>query len=963
MVKKDDSDYLIPSFEDNNSNIIVDDINRSENIAEVLIDFERQVVPKMLKMGFMKDIAKSRSKPYYNDSDQTMVAHILPGVEVMADIVEQSESIDKNDFRKLISLWTIHDLHKLLDNSQENTFVIDEDTVHSWVKKLGLHEFSEDELDIDDFYSCAVALHNSKNSKLDNSTNQFTYLRPHLRLVDAIMSISSPDDFSTQGEKPIGSVFSTHNEIYLPASHSIDMGDSIIRTILNKSLENELTNRGLKSIDFRDNGVLYARSENTEYGDVHDLLNDVIDRFVNNLRDAYPIFRNPSFLGGDISSGDSLRGNWYMPTVYDITNLSKLCLSQTEVIQRIVQASVEQQSRQWDISDDSAEKIETLGDKLGIKIPESSFIEGMATLVHTVYREILPELVDENSEHAYERTLEAAIIHIFGISEDTQEIIAESLESSILNSSITGWPYKYLIAYDLHKRYTMKFSSKERQRVLIKLISTRLSDFEAWDNFGDENKDKIKKELYILFASKIKLDGKKLESYPSVKLLDYISTNGETNNCAISGKPTKQNADSPDLLSHRNIDILNVPFVTENDDGGFEIIHLNNILSRKPLSVLSQISLNIRAGQFRHYNNVEDKNSLYVTTHPVDSISVASQVRFNRILQHLKHEMFTGSDSSIGLYDIAKNYEQIIDDTLSQPSGVESLLNREHVFDIGTRMDESSSRLTLPDNSEPTLVRGAVCATIASIMSGVRVCITRYPQLHMKHADNKELVIYGPELSMFENIIGDNTDITTLPQQLEIIERIITMSDDIESPNFTIEQYNMICENNMDTSVVPGSIVYARIMHLIDSPDEYISAAKSAINIDSIAAQDNEFAKNILQYTTKIGDKLGKILPSSNATLSHSIMNSVYDELYTIENINSTEDITNTIERCIMRNNEINIEAKDLIEDGSINEFAKEVTRVYTEIENGPENFHDVRKQLISGTVVRSMMYATNKEL
>jgi CRISPR type I-D-associated protein Csc3/Cas10d len=966
MVVKDTSDRyedddLIPSFEDNKSNIIEEDINRSKCIAEVLIEFENKIVPKMLELGLMKEIAKSRSKPYYNDSDQTMTAHILPGVEVMADVVEKSDSINENDFRKLVSLWTIHDLHKLIDNSIEETFEINVDTVKSWVNKLGLDEFSNDELDINDFHSCVVALHNSNNSKLDDSTSQFTYLRPHLRLVDAIISISSPDDFITGGEKAIGAVFGTKDEVYVPASHSIDMGDSIIRTILNKSLEKELTNLGLKSIDFRENGVLYARSENSAYGNLHDMLNRVIDRFILNLRDAYPIFRNQAFLGGDISSGDSLRGNWYMPTVYDITNLSKLCLNQTEVIQRIVQASVEQQNRPWNMSEDSKRQIETLSNKLDIKIPESSFIEGMATLVHTVYREILPELVDEESEYAYERTLESAIIHVFGVSEDTQNIIADSLENDILNSSITGWSYKYLIAHDLHKRYTMKLSSKERQKVLIELISTRLSDFEAWENYGENNNSKIKKELYILFASKIKLDGKTLGDYPSIKLFDYIDSNGDTNKCAISNKPTKQDANSPDLLSHRNIDVLNVPFVTENNDGEFEMIHLNNVLSRKPLSVLSQISLNIRAGQFLHYDNVEDTNSLYVTTHPVDSISVASQVRFNRILQYLKREMFSGDDSSIGLYDVANNYEEIIGDSLSQPSGVDAILNREHVFDIGTRMDESSSKLTLPNNKESTLVRGAVCATIASIMSGVRVCITKHPQLHMNHPDNKELVIYGPELSMFKNIIGKNTDITTLPQQLEVIERIVKMSDNIESPNLTLEQYNNICQQDDDITVVPGSIIYNQIMHNFDSPEASISAARDAINIDAIAGQNNEFARDVLQSSKKLGDKLGKILPNSDAMLSHAIMNIVYDTLFTMESINNTDDVTKNVKKCLMNITELNIETEDVVKGGSIQEFAEEVSNVCEVIESGPESFNNIRQQLISGTVVRSMIYATNQ--
>lgn len=964
VLKKTDKEYpdaLIPSDDDSNTPLITEDTNRSEYIATVLLDFERNVVPKMLELGMMNDIAKSRTKPYYNDSDQTMMAHILPGLEIMADIVEKSDSLKETEFRKLISLWTIHDLHKLITNEQEDEFEIDSKTVQSWVNKLSLDTFVNDELNITDFHSCVVALHNSNESNIDDSTTEFTALRPHLRLVDAIMSIKSPDDFVEQAEKPIGSVFGKPTEVHVPASHSVDMQDSIIRTLVNQSVKEELEYKGLQSIDIRDNGVLYSRTENNDYGDIHELLENVIDTFLQNLRNAYPIFRNQAFLGGDISSGDSMMGNWYMPTVYDITDLSKLCLSHTEIIQRIVQASVEQQNRPWDITDDSIEQIENINEEFDVKIPQSSFIEGMATLVHTVYREILPELIDKNSEKAYERTLESAIIHVFGVNEETQEIIANSLKNNTIHSSITSWPYKYLIANDLHKRYTMKFSAKERQKILIELISTRLSNFSNWDEYGEENKLKIKRELYLLFATKIKLDGKYLHTYPSVNLGDIMSKRGNTNKCAISDKPTEQNASSPDLLSHRDMEVLNIPFVTENNDGEFENINLDNIVPQKPLSVLSQLSLNIRAQQFSNYDSVGEDNELYVTIHPANSISVASQVRFNRILEYLKQEMFTGNDSSIGLYDVANKYDEIITDALSQPTGVNSIINRNNAFKIGTRMDEASSRLTLPDNDESTLVRGAVCVIIASLMSGVRVCITKNPQLHMNHHKKDDLVIYGPELTMFENVIGENTDVNTLPNQLLILERIIKMSDNTNKPNMTIEQYNNICNSDTQSNIVPGSIVYGRINHLFNDSDVSISAARDAINIDALAAQNNEFAKDILGYSKSLGDSLGNMLPKSDAMLANSVMNIVYDTLYTMTSINSTDEVVDAMLRCVTNISELNLNAEDVLKDGSAYKFATSIAKVYEEIEKSERDFDSVRQQLVNGTIVRSMLYATNK--
>ncbi len=958
MVLKETSkeypDELMPSFEDSNANIVTSDTNRSEEITKALVDYESKVVPKMLEVGFMKQIAKSRSKPYYNKSDQTMTAHILPGVEIMADIIEKSNSIDESEFRQLISLWTIHDLHKIVNNEREKEFEIDKLTVDSWIEKLNLQEFVNNELTKNDFYSCVVGLHNSNNSKIDESTTKFMHLRPHLRLVDAIMSITDIDEFLSGGEKPVNAVFGDYDDIYIPAVHSVTVDDSIIRTILNKSIQEELSKVGLKPIDMRDDGVLYARSENDSYPDMDIILNNVIDNFISNIRDGYSIFRNPAFLGGDINTGESHLGDWYMPTVYDITNLSKLCLDNTELIQRIVQAAVEQQNRSWSMSDNSREKIDEINKELGVKIPKSPFIEGMAALVHTVYRDILPELIDEKSNTAYERTLESGIIHVFGVSESVQEQIAESIKENRLKSSTRGWPYKYLIANDLFEKYTRKYSDKERQKVLIKLISSRLSDFSLWKKYGSKNKTKIKRELYLMFATNIKIDGELLASYSSVDVEYYMRQRGKHDKGYISQKPTEQNSDSPDLLSYRDIDVLKVPFVTENKNGEFTLLELDDVMPKHPLSVLSQISLNIRAQQFKDYDDVKNENSLYVSMHPINSISVASYVRFNEILQYLKREIFTNDNSDIGLKNISKKYKEIIDDSISQQSGVNSLVNREQAFNVGTHMDEASCKLALPDDSESTIVKGAICATIASIMSGVKVCITKNPQLHMNNHNKNDLVVYGPELSMFENVIDKNTDVSTLPQQLEIIERIIKLDNKITKPNKTIEQYNNVF-STYDTVYLPGSMVFSRISSLFDSREEYISGVRDAVNIDSISSQNNEKSKELLRITVRLGKTLSNLIQPYSYRQANNIMVRLYDMLYTIESVNNEDELVNDILTLMYDIDELELDITDIQKNGCAYKFANEFTSIYTEI--GDEEFHGCREFIINGAVARSILY------
>lgn len=947
-------DELIPSFSKEGPKVMGEDVNRSETIVQALIDFEEIVVPKMMEKGFMNQIAKSMSKPFYNDSNQSMMAHILPGVEILADITEESDNLSDDDLRSLSALWIVHDLHKIITTDNGKEFDIKLEQIEDWVESLSLMEYTDNSLTIKDFHSCAVGLHNQGETNIDDSTTVFTSYRPYLRTVDAIMSISSPEEFVEFSERDINTAFGNHAEVYLPAAHTVDISDSITQTLVNKSLKEEMVSHGLKPIDIRDNGVLYARSETITYPDYETLLNNTVDRFLENLRDGYPIFRNKAYLGGDINSTDSRTGFGTMPSSYDISDLAKLCLNQTELIQRIVQASVEQQNRPWDISNESQSQIESISNLTGLKIPKSSFIEGMGALVHTVYREIVPELVNENSEKPHERTMEGAIIHIFNLSEEAQDAYIKALKSNALNTSPINWPAKYIVAHDLYNRYTVRKSGKERQRELISLITTQLNYFQKWNDYGSENKKKIKRELYLHFAKSISIDGEPVIENPSTKTLSKMSECGSVESCYISGEKTEQNPSSPDLLSHRDIDVLNVPFITKNKQNEFDEIKLDNVVPVKPLSVLSQISLNVRAQQFKNY---DDTSGLHVTIHPTDSISVASYLRFKKILQYFKTELFSGKDSSVGLNNMAGEYEQIISKSLEQDSGIDSLVNREQAFDVGMKMDEASSRLALPNDSEESIVRGVMCVTLASLLSGVRVCVTRKPQLDMNHHKTTDLVMYGPELSEFTDLLENRTDLTSLPERLEIIERLLKLSDKTDSAIDTISYYS----NLNDRTVLPGSRVLGHMQYNVDNKEKINSASRDAINIDSISAKEDVFAQDIVSESQKLGEKLGNVLSESNPMIAHSVMNITCDTLYTMESINTTEEVIEYIIDDLVNMTELELTIPDVRKGGSVHKFAKQLAETHNRIGSSREQFESIRSPLINGTVVRAMLYAENK--
>lgn len=953
----DDDDELIPSFGAEESIGQATQTARPDEIVDVIVDYQQNVVPNMIEVGWMEEIAKSRAY-HHNDMDQTMNAHILPGVEVLANIIEHAPGASCDDFRHLVALWTIHDVHKLVtvDGSE---FDFGTEVVQEWVEKLCLDEFAP-ELTIKDYHSCAVSLHNSEASNSDDETTKFTSLRQYLRVTDAIMSINNPAQFVEEVENDIHKAFSLPHEFYVPESHTVNFDDAVIRTLANKALRDEFTNSGFKPIAARDDGFLYVRTESHYQPPMDEMIESAVGRFMTNIRESYQVFRNPAFLGGDIDSPQARSGYEWMPRVYSISNLAKLCLSRTEIIQRIVQASVEQQNRLFDLSNESQSQIEDVESETGVAIPQSALIEGFAALVHTVVREIIVELIDTESNKSYERTIEAAAIHVFGVSEEMQSTIAEALRSGNLNSSPVRFPFKYLIAKDLYDRYnqTVTLSQQDREGVISTLLLERLSDFDAWDDGVLGGDGDVQDELYLRFLHNVEFSGTELynheETHSEFNRLMKENQTKSTGKCCNCGLPTREPASSPSLLSHRDFDVLDLTFATEMDNGEFGTIQLDDAVPKNPLCVQCQVALTTRAQQFQSY---DDDTELHVTVHPVGTVSVASILQFRKVLHQLKLHIFSGEKSGLEIETLAEMYEEDISDVVTQPSGIEGLVDPDQAFDVGARMDETSSRLSLPNNSDSAIVKGAACAMTAAMISGVRVCITRHPQLHMNHPESDSLVMLGPDMENLDSLLDNQTDVTRLPDRLRILDRLLQMSDKTGSPSRTLERFAALSDRN----ILPGSRTYIKVEDTFDSTEERVAAARDAVNIDAIAARNDVRANDLIASTSTLGDFLGKILPESNPILAKGIMMIACDTVETLEDINNTEQIVYAVTEDLEKREELDLSLQDLRSGGDAYKFAKQLADIFETQANGNQStFSSVRRPLVDGTITRAMLYTMN---
>jgi CRISPR type I-D-associated protein Csc3/Cas10d len=921
---------LIPSFSNGADNILQSDVTRSQNTISVIEDYEKIVVPRMIDLDWMSKAAKSRSKPYYNNTEQNLNAHILPGVEILADIVEQSPKIENSSFRDLVSLWTIHDIHKII-KSDDGEFSISKNQTNNIVNKLELNQFNN-KLEVDDYHSCAVALHNSPESHLDDSSVRFTQLRPVLRLVDAVSSISDPVDFIDQAEKEVMNVFSTDEKKYVPGCHKVEFDDSITKMVVNKTIYKKLKKQGYIPIDIREDGVLYARPNNPTdiENNTGDVVEDICERTIQNFRSGYQSFSNQSLLGSNIENPQSRANYNKPPRVYDVSSLSKVCLDKEELIQRIVQAAVKQQNIPYDLPKESKNQIKSINDNLNANIEKSTFVEGMAALVHTVYKDIVPRLVDKNSSNWFEKTMESALVRIFECSSRSQELLIEAMECKDINASPMEWPYKYIVAQELHDKYTTDFSRTERQKEMTKLILENISNFDGWESFTSYDVRDFIDEMYIQVGSKCYINESKLSEFKNVDLIRKIDKQEKEGNCDICNTATAQSPISPLLLSHNNFDILERDFVMKKNVE-MKSVDISDTIPKKPICIPCQVGLSIRSQQFNSFKQNKNKN-LHVSVHPVNSGSAASLVRFNKILNILQKRVFT-DESTLDYYNMGSEYKEIIQDYLEQDQNLKSITDRERILDIASRRDAATSLFKIPDDSPESRIKSICCISIAALISGVKACITTQPQMHINHSNSQDIVTFGPRIKEFEDLINTRPDAIGFPRKVKIIDRVIRIGELTNSTDYCIKKYSGF----EDESILPGSRIYDKISHIISEERELRNIVDKCVNIDVISSEKDVFARELLVTSSNIGKALSNCLNCSDPDKIEDSVDTLFEEL-SKDCIYNKNDFDRLVREKIITN-----DSGDSIEDySSSKKLSEHISSLYAEYSDG-EGLGDLR--------------------
>ncbi|MCK9566619.1 MAG: type I-D CRISPR-associated protein Cas10d/Csc3, partial [Methanothrix sp.] len=213
----------------------------------------------------------------FGKTDQSMLNHIRNGILFLFRFNEALEKLsarplDKNGLRECISLFVVHDLHKLkfgewkqdeetleILDTMENQFEIPADVLMRFIKEMHLKDFAPKLKDVD-YFSVAVALHKSRFSRSGARTSHFMDLEPFLYLMDNMASCASPEEaVSARSLKALRDGFpqdSAESQLNLQY-HRLDDVKGILSGIINKSVADVLQEQGLVMLMAYQDGCVY----------------------------------------------------------------------------------------------------------------------------------------------------------------------------------------------------------------------------------------------------------------------------------------------------------------------------------------------------------------------------------------------------------------------------------------------------------------------------------------------------------------------------------------------------------------------------------------------------------------------------------------------------------------------------------------------------------------------------------
>lgn len=461
----------------------------------------------------------------FGKTDQSMLNHIRNGILFLLRFNEALEKLsarplDKKGLRECISLFVVHDLHKLkfdewkqdednleLPDTMENEFEIPEVLLKRFIEEMHLRDFAPGLKD-EDYFSVAVALHKSRFSRSGARTSHFMDLEPFLYLMDNMASCASPEEaVSARSLKALRDGFpqdSAESQLNLQY-HRLDDVKGILSGIINKSVADVLQEQGLIMLMAYQDGCVYlgkGMQQVTISGDSIEKIYEVLEK---NIHESSAALSDPKRIGNNLKT--PRLGYYGLSDEYYFFSGAETML-RSFIDKSIVSAHVEKNAG---LTDSMTDGIARCGEVVPFEMESSKegqkILLGFARAVATVHQAFISEIISDNKQ-SLQKTCE-----IWGVPAEICDALLNSMEKDTTYLANGGkWDYSYAIGqYVMDREYNdiklRNMPSSKAVDILFDKIWSSISQIDGWCEFVASKTDTYRKELIEYLHDVLTING------------------------------------------------------------------------------------------------------------------------------------------------------------------------------------------------------------------------------------------------------------------------------------------------------------------------------------------------------------------------------------------------------------------------------------------------------------------------
>lgn len=770
-----------------------------------LKEYRDKVDPKLVNAGWGFKPAKSIE---HGKTDQSLVNHVRCGVFALAQINEvvQTEggfTLSDRELRDAISLFVLHDIHKLDRERDENPtarFDIPTSEVEEYAERFGLYEFAgmdNPETLTRMFHSCAVDHHDDWTANYDQTVPEFDKLRPFIRLADAFASSETPEEATDERtQSALDAAYPGEN--FALGHHTLTEVKGLLTNLVNKAVADTVARQGYEKLLLYQDGCVYLVPDGTGEVIIDGMfVSEVFDELKETVQQSHEAYKDATKLRDNLAT----RSQGF----YGINDQDFFYAGPDTVLEAVVLRSGIDADPADEPTESMAETMEALETHLPFEINRTREPVGLARLAYTVKRSFVDPIVDATESDQDSLT---ATCDVFDVSDAVREGLREAANDDELSLTAGGkWDYAYGIGQAL-----VEANETDPDTLAERVVEglTELSD--DWlEIVESEYAGNIKTELNAYLRDIVSVDGRQppTDEDEFTDPFDEYGGSRRGKTCNLCNRGTAGGTKG-DMKAPKSLTTLQAGYSN----------HIA-VDAGKPDELLAcvpcQVELSLReTGSARR-----EAGRLFIHLVPDYFYTPISWRSYTRLTSEFSGNSRTELDGlAESILALGDGEEEALGDF------VDSMFNEEYgrsmieTMDQGFDPDSQYGARTLAyfkprDNDTEFQFFGVFAALAIAAYSGLRIAVSESPIPDVRGRDFRAFAHIGGGFTQVHDFYGTDVPLSVLQDRLQAAAALIRLGYGTDRNDALFAKYLRLTRNEL----LPGSHLLKRLAQADDGSD------------------------------------------------------------------------------------------------------------------------------------------------